>query len=199
MSDNGSHPEEQTHPPGEITRLMQSAADGVSDARERLLPIVYHELLAIARRRMAGERRSHTLQATALVHEVYLRLLGGADATPEWRGRAQFFRAAADAMRNILIDHARARGRQKRGGERQRVPLDGVDVADEPNRDDIVALDAAICRLQERDARAAEIVRLRYYGGLNVEDTAMVLELSPRTVKREWAFARAWLFSELNS
>ena len=183
---------------GEVTRLLRAAATGERAAMEGLLPLVYDELLRIARSRMSGERCNHTLQATALVHEAYLRLLGDDVGPIDWNDRIHFYRAAAEAMRRILIDHARTRQRVKRGGENKRVAMDGVDIAEESNLEDVLALDAAICRLVERDPRAAEIVRLRYYGGLSVEDTAEALKLSPRTVKREWTFARAWLFEQLH-
>lgn len=186
---------------GDVTRLLHAAASGDRAALEHLLPIVYGQLRAIARQRMTRERDDHTLQATALVHEAYVQLLGGEASAIQWNDRLHFFRAAAEAMRRILIDHARTRTRQKRGGSAGRVSLDGIDVGEptDESSEDILALDAAICRLQERDPRAAEVVRLRYFGGLGVEDTAAALGLSPRTVKREWNFARAWLFEQLRS
>lgn len=163
------------------------------------MPLVYDQLLAIARRRMSGERHEHTLQATALVHEAYLRLLGDDAASLAWAGRAHFFHAAAEAMRRILIEHARSRGRVKRGGGRKREPLDVIDLASEDNSDDILALDAAICRLEQQDEQAAKIVRLRFYAGLSVEEAAEALSISPRTVKRDWAVARAWLYEQLSA
>src|SRR5262249_19377511 len=156
-------------------------------------------LLGIARRRMSAERHEHTLQATALVHEAYLRLLGDDGAALAWSSRAHFFSAAAEAMRRILIEHARGRGRVKRGGGRKRGPVDVIDLASAENPEDILALDAAICRLEERDPQAARIVRLRFYAGLSVEEAAEALGISPRTVKRDWAFARAWLYEQLES
>lgn len=185
--------------PSEITRLLQSSGDGSEDTIRRLLPLVYEELLRIARSRMLGERAGHTLQATALVSEAFLRLVGPGGAQIEWNNRAHFFHAAAEAMRRILIEHARSRGRIKRGRGRGRLALDEIDTAMTPGdcEDEIVALDAAICRLEAQDARAGLIVRLRYFAGLSVEDTAAALSLSPRTVKREWQFARAWLFEQL--
>lgn len=195
MADDSPRP--QT-PAGPVTRLLQAMADGQESAAGELLPMVYDQLLAIARRRMASERREHTLQATALVHEAYLRLLGDDAADLAWASRAQFFRAAAEAMRRILIEHARGRRRVKRGGNRRRQPLDVIDLAADENSDDILALDAAICRLAEQDEQAARIVRLRFYAGLSVEEAAEALAISPRTVKRDWAFARAWLFDQLS-
>lgn len=183
--------------PGEVTRLLVAAADGDRAATGQLLPLVYGELIRIARSRMNHERTGHTLQPTALVHEAYLRIIGGDSAPIDWRNRTHFYHAAAEAMRRILVDHARRRLRVKRGGGQTPAGLDDVDIAGDVKSDEILALDEAICRLEERDPRAAQVVRLRYYAGLSVEDTAAALELSPRTVKREWSFARAWLFDEL--
>ncbi len=179
----------------ELTQLLQQAAAGDATAADQLLPLIYENLRMIAQQRMAGERRGHTLQATALVHEAYLRLIG--DGSPPWANRAHFFHAAAQAMRRILIEHARARGRQKRGGEYQRRPIERIDLAIDEDPDDILALDAAICRLEEKDERAARIVKLRFFAGLSIEETAEATELSARTVKREWTYARAWLFQTL--
>jgi len=164
---------------------------------EELLPLVYDQLRKLARQRMARERPGNTLQATALVHEAYLRI--AEDKEEGWASRAQFFAAAAEAMRRILIERARARGRKKRGGERRRVTLDRLDLAVEQDPDAVLALDDALARLAERDARAADVVRLRFFAGLGVDETAAILEISPRTVKREWTFARAWLFDELGA
>ncbi len=178
-----------------VTRLLRAAAEGDSGAANELLPLVYDQLLAIARHRMQQESPNHTLQATALVHEAYLRLIGGEPVS--WPSRASFFYSAAQAMRRILIDHARRRGRIKRGGEMRRLPLDAVDLAAAADPEDVQALDDAVTRLAGQDARAAQVVELRFYAGLSVEETAAALGLSERTVKREWAFARAWLFNEL--
>lgn len=174
---------------------MQAASIGDDSAANQLFPIVYNQLLALARSQMRMEGAGHTLQATALVHEAYLRLIGNDSLC--WKTRAEFFRASANAMRRILIDHARRRGRVKRGGERQREPLDAIDLAMTCDPDDVVALDSAVTRLAEIDARAAHVVELRFYAGLSVSETAAALELSERTVKREWAFARAWLYQAL--
>ena len=162
---------------------------------EELLPLVYAQLRELAHQRMALERPGNTLQATALVHEAYLRIAG--DKEEGWANRAQFFAAAAEAMRRILIERARARGRLKRGGERRKVTLDRLDLAVEDDPEAVLALDDAIERLGEEDARARDIVRLRFFAGLSVEETAAILETSPRTVKREWTYARAWLFDAL--
>jgi len=179
-----------------VTRILE-ASGGMT--RERVLaelaPVVYDELRVMAAAQMRRERPDHSLQPTGLVHEAYLRLVGD-DRTP-WEDRAHFFRAAAQAMRRILVDRARARGRQKRGGGRVRVPLEGANasILDDSNR--ILALDEALQRLEEQDPRSAEVVQLRYFGGLSTHETANALGVSERTVKREWAFARAWLLNSL--
>ena len=165
------------------------------EALNRLFPAVYAELRAAARGQLRYERSDHTLQATALVHEAYLRLLGG--AYPSWNDRQHFFRAAAEAMRRILVEHARGRARVKRGGNPLRVTLTDVASLTQQDPAEVLALDAAIRRLQQQDPTAADIVRLRFFAGLSVEETAAMLELSERTVKREWAFARAWLYEAL--
>lgn len=166
-----------------------------AEALDRLFPIVYDELRAIARAQLHHERADHSLQATALVHEVYLRLLGGEH--PPWNSRRHFFHAAGEAMRRILIEHARKRGRLKRGGKRVRVELTDANLAANHDPSDVLAFDEAFRRLEEQDPRAAEVVRLRFFAGLSVEETAAALELSPRTVKREWTVARAFLYSAL--
>lgn len=158
--------------------------------------MVYDELRALARSQLRRERPDHSLQATALVHEAYLRL--ARDGRAPWNDRRLFFVAAAEAMRRILIEHARKRGRAKRGGDPVRVELSSVDLAREEDLDQIVALDDAFRRLEIQDRRAADVVRLRFYAGLSVEETARALELSERTVKREWSFARAWLYAALH-
>jgi RNA polymerase sigma factor (TIGR02999 family) len=178
-----------------VTRLLQGLGDAKS-VREELLPLVYQELRAIAQRRMSAERPDHTLQATALVHEAYMRLVS--DRSLAWEKRSSFYAAAAEAMRRILVDHARRRKSQKRGQARPHVPLTGIDVADDANPDQILALDEALTRLAEEDARAAEVVRFRFFAGLSVEETARAMDVSPRTVLREWSFARARLFQLLH-
>ncbi|MCB9854713.1 MAG: sigma-70 family RNA polymerase sigma factor [Phycisphaerales bacterium] len=178
-----------------VTTLMHAAAIGDSDAANQLFPIVYDQLLSLARSHMRNEGVGHTLQATALVHEAYLRIIGSEALS--WSTRAEFFRASANAMRRILIDYARRRGRVKRGGERKREPLDAVDLATACDPADVVALDSAVTRLAEIDSRAADVVQLRFYAGLSVSETAAALGMSERTVKREWAFARAWLYQVL--
>lgn len=161
-----------------------------------LVPVVYDELRAIARAQLRNERPDHSLQATALVHEAYLRL--ARDGRAPWTDRRLFFAAAAEAMRRILIEHARSRGRVKRGGAPVRVELSSVDLARDDDLDQVLALDEAFRRLEEQDRQAADVVRLRFFAGLSVEETATALQLSERTVKREWAFARAWLYAALS-
>lgn len=153
---------------------------------------VYEHLRAIAENRMAGERSGHTLQATALVSEAYLRLMRNSDIT--WRDRGHFYGAAAEAMRRILIDHARQRGASMRGGDRQRLPIDVCDLASIDNPQQILSLDRAFVRLQEHDPVSAEVVRLRFFAGLTIEQTAAVMGISESSVKREWTYARAILF-----
>ncbi|MHC5002759.1 MAG: sigma-70 family RNA polymerase sigma factor [Planctomycetota bacterium] len=183
-------------PAGPVTRLLHDAAAGRPGAGEALLPLVYEHLLAIARRHMAGERSGHTLDATALVHEAYLKLLG--DAPIDWGSRGAFYRAAASAMRRILIDHARRRGAAKRGGEWRRQPLRLAEAASDENLGKLLALDEVLLRLQEEDDQAAEIVRLRFFAGLSVDQVSATLGISPRTVKRDWAYARVWLLRALD-
>jgi RNA polymerase sigma factor (TIGR02999 family) len=176
-----------------ILRDLQGADR--KEALNKLFPAVYAELRVAARAQLRHERSDHTLQATALVHEAYLRLLGG--AYPNWTDRQHFFRAAAEAMRRILVEHARRRARVKRGRNPVRVTLTDVASLTQHDPAEILALDDAIRRLEGQDPTAADIVRLRYFAGLSVEETAAMLALSERTVKREWAFARAWLYKTL--
>jgi len=184
---------------GEVTRLLAAAGRGDERALDRLVPLVYDELRGIAARRMAAERNGHTLTTTALVHEAYLEL-AGLDRI-EWKNRAQFFAIAARLMRRILVDHAVRRGAQKRGGDRTRVTLDRVAgaLAVGPEHDaDLLALDDALARLEDEDGRLARVVECRFFGGMTIEETAAALEISPATVKRDWALARAWLNRELS-
>lgn len=178
-----------------ITEVLGRINAGEDRAADELLPLVYDQLRAAARNQMAGERQDHTLQATALVHEAYVRLVGNQEVS--WENRAHFYVAAAEAMRRVLIEHARKRGRTKRGGGLSRVPLTGEELARDPNLEEIMSVDDAIRRLEERDGRMARIVRLRFFAGLGTRETAAVLGLSGRTVRREWALARAWLHREL--
>lgn len=184
---------------GEVTRLLNECSSGSRITSEDLLPHVYNQLRAMAQRHLSSERRDHTLQATALVHEAYLRVAQRPDLP--WNDRAHFFRAAADSMRRILIDHARARLRTKRGGAgRNRVDLalaDSLALVKSENPEDAIALDEAIQRLRGRNSRAADVVHLRFYAGLSVDETALVLGVAPRTVDLDWQFARASLFKAL--
>lgn len=178
---------------------------GKPRSSEDLLQLVYAELRALARARMRRERSDHSLQATDLVHEAYLRLQHGGQS--HWAGRGHFFAAAAEAMRRILIEHARAKGRVKRGGDSlgrppEKLPWTIAGVADlaaaDADPDAVLTLEDAIIALEEQDARLAQVVRLRFYAGLSVEETAEALETSERTVKRDWSFARAWLYARLS-
>jgi len=162
-----------------------------------LLEHVYRQMRELAESRMRQERVGHTLQATALVHEAYLRLAEKPAVT--WANEAHFFHAAAEAMRRILIEHARARGREKRGGGCRHLSLDVLDLAAEADSDEIVALDEAFRRLEAEEPSVAAVVRLRFYAGLSVKETAEALNTSVRTIHRDWAYARAWLWRELQS
>ena len=185
--------------PAPLTELLRRAAAGEAAAGETALPLVYRELRRIAQARMAGERADHTLQATALVHETWLKLVGMGEA--EWGDRAAFYQAAATAMRRILVDHARRRGRLKRGGGQPGDPITLTTLpARQPDLGDaatFLQLDEEIARLEADDPRAGAVVRLRFFGGLDVDETAAALGMSRRTVLREWAFARARLFTAL--
>jgi RNA polymerase sigma factor (TIGR02999 family) len=177
-----------------VTRLLDAAAAGDPEAAAGLLPLVYDELRKLAALRMAEERPDHTLDATALVHEAYLRLVGGTEPR-QYADRGQFFAAAAAAMRRILIDSARRRQALKRGGGAARVPLDGLP-APEPD-EELLALHEALDKLAAADPQKAKLVELRYFGGLTGEQAAAVLGISPATADRHWAFARAWLQAEV--
>ena len=185
-----------------VTRILRLLAAGEVDAipgNEELLPYVYEELRSIARRCMASESPGLTLQPTALVHEAYLRLVGDGDG-PHWNSRGHFFAAAAQAMRRILIERARQKQAEKRGGGRHRVTLADVEPsshAREPEPQALVELDVALSRLETLDDRKAKVVMLRYFAGLTIEQTAAATGLSVTTIKQEWQFARAWLQSEI--
>lgn len=180
---------------GEVTELLQMMRGGDAQAAERLLPLVYAELHRLAAAYMRRERREHTLQPTALIHEAYLRLAreGGLD----WQSREHFIGVAAGVMRHVLVDYARAHKAQARGGELRRIELEDDVAVAEQRSDEVLALDAALEKLGAVNARQAQVVELRYFGGLSVEQVAAVLEVSPRSVKRDWALARVWLFQEL--
>lgn len=183
--------------PGEVTRLLHEMRGGNQDALNELLPLVYRELRHQAARYLRGEGRGHTLQPTALVHEAYLRLIENPNI--QWQNRAHFCAVAARLMRRILVDHARTRGAQKRGGAATRVTLDDPASPAEPRFVDLLILDESLSRLADRDARQAQIVELRVFGGLSVDEAAGVLDVSPRTVKSDWQMARAWLTRELRA
>jgi RNA polymerase sigma factor (TIGR02999 family) len=180
----------------EITRILDAAAQGDPQAAAQLLPLVYEELRRLAAQRLAQEKPGQTLQATALVHEAYLRLVGGDQAQP-WNSRGHFFAAAAEAMRRILVEQARRKGRACHGGRRRRVELDEAGPAVEPPDDDLVAHDEALTRLAERDPVKAELVKLRFFAGLTMRQAAEALGLSLATAERYWVFARTWLYAEL--
>jgi RNA polymerase sigma factor (TIGR02999 family) len=202
------HNENQKQSPGEVTRLLQRWADGDAAALETLWPLVYDDVRRLARRQMARERADHTLQGTALVNEAFIRLAG--QRVLEWQNREQFLSLAAQIMRRVLVDHARQRGAQRRGDGAQRLSLYDTQAAFEVDaaqaldalhdeRVDVLAIDAALSRLQQIDAPQGRIVELRYFGGLTLEETARVVGISLASVKREWAMARAWLRRELVS
>jgi len=184
--------------PGELTQLLIAWSQGDARALEQLTPLVYAELRKIAHRYMNRERAGHTLQTTAVVHEAFLRLLG--NPQENWQNRAHFYAIAAQMMRRILIDYARANLREKRGGETTRVALEDIDaqVAEPALDPDLIALDAALEKLVEIDPRRGRVVELRFFGGLSVEETALVLQVAPDTVVRDWRVAKAWLFRYLN-
>jgi RNA polymerase sigma factor (TIGR02999 family) len=180
----------------DVTRILSAIEQGDPHAAELLLPLVYDELRKLAANKLANEKPGQTLQATALVHEAYVRLVG-VDQPQHWNSRGHFFAAAAEAMRRILIDNVRRKRRPKHGGDRQRIDLDealSLDTA----RDDLLALDEALTRLAAQEPIKAELVKLRYFAGLSLEEAAAVVGVSPATAKRYWAVARAWLFAELS-
>ncbi len=180
----------------DVTRILSDLAQGDAHAAGQLLPLVYEELRKLAAARMAEEAPGNTLNATALVHEAYLRLVGPADAA-RWDNRGHFFAAAAEAMRRILVEAARRKQREKHGGGRECVTLEAAQPVAPDLRHDLVALDAALTRLEAEDPQAAKLVELRHFTGLSVAEAALALGISPRTADRVWAFARAWLHREL--
>jgi RNA polymerase sigma factor (TIGR02999 family) len=176
----------------DVTVLLDRVAAGDRQSADRLLEAVYDQLRKIAQQRMQDEKPGHTLQATALVHEAYLRLVRN-NKKVQWSSRAQFYVAAAQAMQRVLIEHARKKKRLKRGGDRHPVASSVLDLARDENLEDVVALHEAIDRLEGEDPRAALVTRLRFYAGLTVEETAKSMKVSERTVMREWVYARSWL------
>ncbi len=177
----------------DVTRILSAIEQGDSRAAEQLLPLIYEELRKLAAQRLAQEKPGQTLEATALVHEAYLRLVGD----QHFDNRGHFFAAAAEAMRRILIEAARRKGRQKRGGERQRVDLDSADLVCQSAPDELLIINDAIDKLAADDPEAAQLVKLRYFAGLSVEDAAELAGISRSTAYEHWAFARAWLHHEL--
>jgi RNA polymerase sigma factor (TIGR02999 family) len=189
----------------DVTRLLEASARGDQAAARDLLPAVYAELRRLATQKLAQERPGHTLQPTALVHEAYVRLLGSTSSAPEsdaepqrFECRAHFFAAAAEAMRRILVENARRKRRLKRGGERQRVDLAANEpAAPRPPTEDVLAVDEVLTELAKEDAAKAELVKLRFFAGLSVEEAAACLDISRATADRWWAYARAWLYERL--
>ena len=178
--------------PQEVTQLLADWGRGDKSAFDKLFPLVHEELRRIAQRQMSHERPGHTLQATALVNEAYLKLAGNEGF--EWRDRAHFYAVCAQVMRHVLIDHARAHARDKRGGGALQVSLNDAIALGEQRAEELVALDEALRSLEGLDPQKGRIVELRYFGGLSIEETAEVLDISPRTVRREWRRAKAWLY-----
>ena len=180
----------------QVTELLVRWREGDQRALDELMPLVYDELRRLAARYMRGERPGHTLQTSALVNEAYLRLAGHEEM--RWQNRAHFFAVAAQAMRRILVDHARRRGNQKRGGGAHRVALDESLIVSDERAAEVVALDEALARLAEISPRKSQLVELRFFGGLSVEEAAEVLKVSPGTVMRDWTFTKAWLLDEIS-
>jgi RNA polymerase sigma-70 factor (ECF subfamily) len=186
-----------TPAPNEVTQLLVAWSNGDSAARDALIPLVHDELRRLAHRYMGRERVDHTLQTSALVNEAYLRLIDQRDM--KWQNRAQFFGIAAQMMRRILVDYARKRGFTKRGGELRAVPLDEVMIVSPERAAEVVELDDALKCLAEFDQRKSQIIELRFFGGLSIEETAEVLGVSAGTVMRDWTLAKAWLRREMTS
>ena len=186
----------ESAPPEEVTGLLVAWSAGDESAYEKLVPLVYAELHRLAHRFMSGERRDHTIQTTALVNEAYLRLV---DQKARWQNRSHFFAIAAQVMRRILVDHARAHTVAKRGGRAQRVEINEAVLMARDRSAELVALDDALKKLADFDQRKSRVVELRFFGGLSVEEAANVLGISANTVKRDWSSARAWLYREVSS
>ena len=182
--------------PAEVTQLLHAVRTGNRDAESRLLDVVYAELHRMAARYMRRERLDHTLQATALIHEAYVHLID--QRGKDWQSRAHFFGVAAQVMRRILVDHARTHGAIKRGGDQQKVSLDDAPPLTTEQSEELIALDEALSRLERFDRRQSRVVELRFFGGLSEEETAEVLGVSSRTVKRDWSVAKAWLYGQLH-
>ena len=177
----------------DVTQILNAIEHGDAAAGQQLLPVVYDELRRLAAQRLRHEPPGMTLQATALVHEAYLRLVGNDAHTPQWENRGHFFAAAAEAMRRILVERARRQSRLKHGGDFERHDVNDLPIAAPEIREDLIALDAALTKLSEVDHLAADLVQLRYFAGLTMAEAAQALGLAPRTADRTWAYARAWL------
>jgi RNA polymerase sigma factor (TIGR02999 family) len=181
----------------DVTRILSAIEQGDPSAASELLPLVYEELRKLAAARLAQEKPGQTLQATALVHEAYLRLVGSGDREQSWNSRGHFFGAAAEAMRRILLNRARDKGRLKRGGQAQKIDLENVELAADAPHEELLALDESIERLVAESPECAAVVKLRFFAGLSIDEAAASLGISPSTAKRHWAYARAWLFDAL--
>jgi len=181
----------------DVTRILNAIEQGDTRAADRLLPLVYEELRRLAVQKMSQELPGQTLQATALVHEAYIRLVGS--EVQNWSGRTHFFAAAAEAMRRILIDNARRKQRLKRGGGQEKVGLDDAELAIEAPSDDLIVLDEALAKLASIDKVKGDLVKLRYFAGLTLEQAASILGLSQTTAKRHWTYARAWLYRNITA
>jgi RNA polymerase sigma factor (TIGR02999 family) len=182
----------------DVTQILSRIESGDAAAAELLLPLVYDELRKLAAVKLAQEKPGQTLQATALVHDAYLRLLGPSGSSQPWHGRGHFFAAAAEAMRRILIDNARSKKRIKRGGNRPRIELDEACLVSESPSDDLLALNEALEKLASESPPRAELVKLRYFAGLTIEEAAAAMNISPATAKRYWTYSRAWLYHALS-
>jgi len=180
---------------GEVTRILAELNQGDGSATERLLPLVYDELRALAGGYFARQQAGHTLQPTALVHEAWMRLVG--DERRDWKGRRYFFGACAEAMRRILVESARKKARLKRGGDRERVELEDLPTQEPLGTIDLLALDEALAKLAQEDETRAELVKLHFFAGLTLDQVARTLDVSPATVDRQWAYARAFLYHEI--
>src|SRR5262245_33128182 len=180
----------------DVTRILSAIEQGDPHAADQLLPLVYDELRKLAAQRLASEKPGQTLQATALVHEAYVRLVDVKQAQ-HWNSRGHFYAAAAEAMRRILIEEARRKHAQKRGGQAKRVDLDAIDLADCPTDDKLLALEDALIRLTDKDPLKGQLVKLRFFAGLTTQDAAAVLGIATATADRYWAYARAWLQNEI--
>jgi RNA polymerase sigma factor (TIGR02999 family) len=182
----------------DVTQLLHAIDRGDPQASADLLPLVYSELRRLAAQKLAQEKPGQTLQATALVHEAYLRLLGPAEVEQQWSNRGHFFAAAAEAMRRILVEQARNKSRLKRGGERQRVDLDSACVISAPPSLDLIVLDEALSKLATAEPAKAELVKLRFFGGLTMPEAAAAQGISLATAERYWTYARSWLYAEMS-